>query len=134
MVFKKCSRDSFNVNLCSLTFAHCKASRAFFYISYISIPVCLGNCAVLIPKCLGRTISQLSELHDVGMCFKCIDLGFSDLGRRMGFNVTAHVAGSFGKGVCPRTSEEGGLYVATDSLIQVGLKDAGVSMIHDLLQ
>jgi len=134
MVFKKCSRDSFNAGLCSLTFAHCKASRAFLYISYISVPVALVIVLVLIPKCLGKTISQLSELHNVGTCFKCIGLGFSDLGWRTGFNVTAHVAGSFGKGVRSRTSGEGGLYVAPDSLIQVGLKDAGASIIHDLLQ
>jgi hypothetical protein len=69
-----------------------------------------------------------------GRILSVIGLGFNDLGRRTGFNVTAHVAGSFGKGVRSRTSGDDGLYVALDSLIQVGLKDAGASMIHDLLQ
>jgi hypothetical protein len=69
---------------------------------------CLGNCAVLIPKCLGKTILQPSELHDAKMCFKCIDLGFSELGGAHGVQRN----GSCGWQLLVRASARGCLRMA----------------------
>jgi hypothetical protein len=67
------------------------------------------------------------------MSLKNIEIGVTKLSRGARVDVAAYIICNFDERISRRAPKESGLYVTPYSFVQIGLKDSGVSIVHNLL-
>ena len=89
---------------------------------------------VRVTKRLGQAVPKRPVLYELRMSLEAARLSFGKSDRRTRVHEAAHVAGRLDQGVGRGSTQKCGLNVTANALVQVGLKDAGISVIHDLLE